>query len=222
MTPKAGAPTTTKRVDWVKYFKPLFQQYEGRKHPLEYKNPYQLVVAVILSARDSDKHINEITPEFFKKFPSLNDLARVRPEELYPYIGSVTNFANKAKWLVNLAITLGSDKNIPKTMKELTELSGIGRKSANVIMSELGYDMEGVIVDLHVLRVAPRIGVATGINPEKVEKQLMDSVPQKYWKALGMGLSFLGREICRPSNPKCPMCVMNVVCAYYKSQGNKH
>lgn len=211
-------PPKTKSVDWLKYFKPLFAQYAGRKHPLQYKNAYQLVVAVVLSARDSDRHINEVAPAFFEKYPSVKELAKAKPEELFPLIGSVTNFGNKANWLVSIAQTIKDDKNIPKTLEGLTALKGIGRKSANVIMSELGYEMEGVIVDLHVLRVAPRIGIAKGTKPEKIEKQLMEAIPQKHWRELGMGLTFLGREICRPSNPKCPQCVMNVVCEYYKSQ----
>jgi endonuclease-3 len=211
-------PPVKSSVDWSKYLKPLFKQYGGRKHPLNHKNAYQLVVGVVLSARDSDRHINEITPSFFGQYPSMKELSRAKPEELFPLIGSVTNFGNKAKWLVSIAQTVKEDKNIPKTIEGLTALNGIGRKSANVIMSELGCEMEGVIVDLHVLRVAPRLGIAVGTNPEKIEKQLMETVPQKHWRELGMGLTFLGREICRPTNPKCPECVMNVVCEYYKGK----
>lgn len=213
------APSKFQRTaEWLKSLKPLFKKYEGRKHPLNYKNAYQLMVAVILSARDSDKHINKIAPDFFKNYPSMKELARAKPEDLYPSIGSVTNFANKAKWLATLAKQVGDDKNIPRTMERLTALPGIGRKSANVIMSEMGWEMEGVIVDLHVLRVAPRLGIAKGTIPEKIEKQLMETVPQNYWKQLGMSLTFLGREICRPTNPHCLECVMNPVCEYYNEQ----
>lgn len=205
-------------IDWLESFKPLFKKYGGRKHPLDHKNPYQLVVMVVLSARDSDKHINEIAPTLFQKYPSTKELAKAKPEDLYPYISSVTNFANKAKWLTLLAKKVGDDKNIPATLEGLTALPGIGRKSANVIISEMGGTMEGVIVDLHVLRVASRLGIATGTDPEKIEKQLMDTIPQKYWRHLGMSLTFLGREICRPTNPRCLECVMNPVCAYYNRQ----
>lgn len=108
------------------------------------------------------------------------------------------------------------DENIPLTMDELTELPGIGRKSANVIKKESGAKAEGIIVDLHVVRVAPRLGIASGTDPKKIEKQMMDVLPQTQWDA-GMAMSFLGREICRPTNPKCEVCVMNTVCAYYKT-----
>ena len=205
-------------VGWPKSLTPLFKQYGGRKHPLNFKNAYQLLAVVILSAQDSDKHINKVAPNFFKAYPSLKKLAKAKPVQLFPLISTVRNFGNKAKWLVSVANTLKDGRNIPKTLEGLTALPGIGRKSANVIMSELGYEMEGVIVDLHVFRVAPRLGMAEGTNPSKIEKQLMEAVPQKHWRELGMGLSYLGREICRPTNPKCPECVMNVVCAYYKNQ----
>lgn len=103
-------------------------------------------------------------------------------------------------------------------MEALTELPGIGRKSASVILRESGLQAEGIIVDLHVVRVAPRIGVATGTDPKKIEKQLMEAIEPKDWGEVGMALSFLGREICRPSNPKCSECVMNKVCVFFKSQ----
>ena len=202
--------------DWLEALKPLFKKYKGRKHPLDHKNPYQLVVMVILSARDSDRNINALAPALFQKYPSMKALATAKPEDLYPYIGKITNFVNKAQWLVLLAQTVCDDKNIPTTMEGLTALKGIGRKSANVIISESGGEMEGVIVDLHVLRVAPRIGIAQGTNPEKIEKQLMEKIPQKHWRELGMSLTFLGREICRPTNPKCPECPVNNVCEYYR------
>ena len=103
-------------------------------------------------------------------------------------------------------------------MEGLTELPGIGRKSANVIMRESGIQAEGIIVDLHVVRVAPRIGVASGTDPKKIEKQLMEVIDQKDWGEVGMAISFLGRETCRPTNPNCSACVMQKVCTYYNEQ----
>ena len=210
---------TTPEIDWNKALQPLFKKYKGRKHPLEYKNLYQLLVMVVLSARDSDRNINSKAPALFEKFPSMKHLSKATPEDLYPFISKVSNFGNKATWLIKTAQAIKDDKNIPLTMDALTELSGIGRKSANVIMGEMDAPMEGVIVDLHVLRDAPRLGIATGTNPEKIEKQLMAKVPQKNWHILGMALTFLGRETCRPTNPKCHECVVNSVCAFYKEQG---
>ncbi len=202
-------------VNWPEAIKPLLKKYKNKKHPLDYKNNYQLLVMVILSAQDSDKHINEIAPKLFEAFPDMQSLSHATPETLVPFIGKVRNFGNKTKWLISLAQKVKTDNNIPLTQQGLTALSGIGNKSANVILRETGMPPEGVIVDLHVVRVAPRLGIASGSDPKKIEKQIMEALPQKEWDA-GMAISFLGREICRPT-PKCEICLMNKVCAYYNS-----
>jgi endonuclease-3 len=203
-------------INWKKEFKPLIKKYKGKKHPLDYSNTYQLMVCVVLSAQDSDRNINKIAPELFKAFPDLKALSTATADMIYPFVSKVRNYRNKTKWLLEIATTLKSDKKIPKTMDELTALPGIGRKSASVIMRESGVPAEGIIVDLHVVRVAPRLGVATGTDPKKIEKQLMEAVDPKDWGEVGMAISFLGREICRPKNPKHSECVMNSVCAYCK------
>ncbi len=202
-------------VNWPEAIKPLLKKYKQTKHPLDYKNVYQLLVMVVLSAQDSDKHINQIAPKFFTAFPNMEVLSQATPEAIQEQISDVRNFGNKSKWLAALSKIVKKDKNIPLALDELTELPGIGRKSANVIKRESGATAEGIIVDLHVVRVAPRLGIATGADPKKIEKQLMDILPQQQWDA-GMAISFLGREICRPT-PKCEVCLMNTVCAYYKN-----
>ena len=201
-------------INWPDAIKPLLKKYKGKKHPLDYKNVYQLLVMVILSAQDSDKHINQIAPKFFYAFPNMDALSNATPEAIQEQIGDVRNFGNKSKWLSELSKKLKKDKNIPLTLDALTELPGIGRKSANVIKREAGAEAEGIIVDLHVVRVAPRLGIATGADPKKIEKQMMDILLPKQWDA-GMAISFLGREICRPTAPKCEICLMKTVCAYY-------
>ena len=201
------------KINWPEAIKPLLRKYKDTKHPLEYGNTYQLVVMVVLSAQDSDRNINKLAPTLFEAFPNMQALAKATPEILYQYIGGVRNFANKTKWLMEMAQKIRKDSDIPLSLEELTELPGIGRKSANVILRETGSSPEGVIVDLHVVRVAPRLGIATGADPKKIEKQIMDILPKKDWDA-GMAMSFLGREICRPQ-PKCEICLMNKVCAFY-------
>ncbi len=209
-------------TNWNEALQPVFQLYGKRKHPLDYQSRYQLVVMVILSAQDSDKHINELAPKFFVAHPSLNELSTATEASLQQLIGSVRNWGNKAKWLIKLAQTVGSDENIPRTMDQLTKLPGLGRKSANVIIRESGDKAEGVIVDLHVLRVAPRLGIANetdATKPEKVEKKIMTAISAEHWNECGMAISFLGREICRPSNPKCLECPVNNVCQFYQGSG---
>ena len=208
-------------INWNKEFKPLLKKYKGKKHPLEYKSLYQLLVMVILSAQDSDRNINKIAPELFKNFPDLKSLSKANAEMLYPFVSKVRGFRKKTSWILTIASTLKTEKNIPKTMEELTALQGIGRKSASVIMRESGAPAEGIIVDLHVVRVAPRIGVASGTDPKKIEKQLMEVIDQKDWGEVGMAISFLGREICRPTDAKHSECVMNKVCAYCLERGGK-
>ena len=201
---------------WKKEIQPLLEKYQGKQHPLDYHNVYQLLVMVVLSAQDSDRNINKLAPALFDAFPDMKSLSNADAESLYPFVQKIRNFRNKTKWLLELSSTIKTDKNIPATLETLTQLPGIGRKSANVILREAGLPAEGIIVDLHVVRVAPRLGIAQGTDPKKLEKQMMELLAPKDWGEAGMAISFLGRETCRPKNPKCPVCVMNKVCDYYK------
>jgi len=201
---------------WNKEIQPLLKKYKGKQHPLDYHSPYQLLVMVVLSAQDSDRNINKLAPALFEAFPDMSSLSKADAESLYPFVQKIRNFHNKTKWLLELSSMVKTDKNIPTTLETLTQLPGIGRKSANVILREAGLPAEGIIVDLHVVRVAPRLGIAQGTDPKKLEKQMMELLDPKEWGEAGMAISFLGRETCRPTNPKCPDCVMNTVCDYYK------
>ncbi|MBL0048260.1 MAG: endonuclease III [Bacteroidetes bacterium] len=212
------------KTNWNVAVAPLLKEYAKRKHPLEYNSIYELIVMVVLSAQSTDKIVNTIAPQLFQAFPNMEALSRCDVETLIPYITKVRNFRNKANWLIKIAGQVKQDKNIPKAMDELVKLPGIGRKSANVIMREAKAKAVGVIVDLHVLRVAPRLGIASQANSEdatKMEKELMSAVDQKHWGELGMAISFLGREICRPSDPLHSKCVMNKVCNYYTKSKTK-
>lgn len=205
------------KIDWVKAFQPLFRHYKGRHHPLQYKNHYQLILMVVLSARGTDAGINKLAPALFDAYPNFESLVGKKAEELYSFVKTSPGYKRKAQYLVEIAEAVKKEKNIPKTIQEFLKLSGVGRKSANVIMSEMGLPLEGVIVDLHTIRVTERLGITTGYNPEKIEKSLMEIFPQKYWGILGMSLTYLGRELCRPTDPNCEECKLNSVCAYYKA-----
>lgn len=203
------------KTDWAKAIQPLLKKYKNTKHPLEYENIYQLLVMVVLSAQSTDDIVNKIAPDLFKAFPNMTALSKATEETLFPLISKVRNFANKAKWLIGIAQSIKDDKKIPLTHDSLTALKGIGSKSANVILREAGKPAEGVIVDLHVVRVAPRLGIANGADPKKIEQQIKEILPSKSWDA-GMAMSFLGRDICRPS-PQCEICLMKPVCRYYNT-----
>ncbi len=201
-------------IDWSRALSPLFRKYGKRKHPLDYKNLYQLVVMVILSSRSTDVFVNKIAPALFKSFPSMKKMAKARPEDLFPFVHGITNFRHRSEWIVSIAREVGDDEHIPADMEGLTKLPGIGRKSANVIIGESGGKPEGVIVDLHVARVAPRLGITRSDKPDKIEENIMKRISPKYWHQAGMGMTFLGREVCRPKNPKCPECPVRNVCEY--------
>lgn len=202
--------------NWEKNLEPLLQKYGKQKHPLDYKNTYQFVAMIILAAQTNDNLINKIAPNFFKAVPSIKVLKEKSPEELYPLLSTVIGFRKKSQWLTDMARAVGDDSKIPGTIKELTKLPGIGRKTANAIIRESGNNAEGIMVDLHVIRVATRLGITDDKKPEKIEKDLMEALPQKRWNETGMALSFHGREICRPK-PKCEECSVNKVCEYYAS-----
>lgn len=202
-------------TDWVPKLQPILDLYRDKKHPLDYENLYQLMVMVILSAQDSDANINKIAPALFKEYPNLEALSTASFDSLFPLVSKVRNFSTKSSWLIEIAQTLKTDSNIPTNLPELIALKGIGRKSANVIMREMKVPAEGIIADLHVIRVAPRIGVIQEAKDgNKVEKQLMETLPKAIWGEIGMAISFLGRETCRPTNPKCPQCPIQNDCQY--------
>lgn len=208
-------------VNWPAAFVPLLKKYGDRAHPLDYRNLYQLVVMVVLSAQDSDKNINNLAGNLFAAFPDMRSLRGASPDQLLPFVSKVRGHRKKIDWLLRIANEIGDDSRIPLTMDELVKLPGIGRKSANVIMREAGVPAAGVIVDLHVVRVAPRIGITKSEDPKKIEADLMEVLPADMWGNSGMALSFLGREVCRPSHPEHEHCVMQSVCAYYKKFGGK-
>ncbi|MBZ4041182.1 endonuclease III domain-containing protein [Flavobacterium hibisci] len=201
--------------NWEKDLKPILKKYKGKKHPLDYENTYQLLVMVVLSAQDSDANINNIAPALFAEFPTLKSLSKADLESFTPYVSKVRNHATKTNWLLEIAKTIQNDKDIPLTLNGLTALKGLGRKSANVILRETDQPPEGIITDLHVIRVAPRLGIVNeSKDGNKVEKQLMEVLSKKIWSEIGMAISFHGRETCRPK-PKCEECILKDICYYF-------
>lgn len=205
-------------TNWETKLEPILSKYKGRRHPLEYQNTYQLLMMVVLSAQDSDANINKIAPALFEKYPTLKSLSKTDSETFIPYISKVRNYPTKAQWLLEIAQTIQNDEDIPLNMKELTALKGIGRKSANVILRETHQPAEGIIADLHVIRVAPRIGIIKESKDGiKTEKDLMQVLPKTIWSEIGMAISFLGRETCRPK-PKCEECLIVDSCHYFATE----
>ncbi len=201
----------------------LFVAHFSAKQPdaeteLHYNNPFQLLIAVILSAQCTDKRINQVTPALFKRFPDAKSLADVTPDIVFDYIRSVSYPNNKAKHLVGMAKMLLNDFNneVPSDINDLQKMPGVGRKTANVIASVI-YNAPAMAVDTHVFRVANRIGLTTGKTPLAVEKDLVKNLPEETIHVAHHWLILHGRYICVARSPKCSICEIASFCKYYQN-----
>ena len=201
-----------------------FQQYQPEAETeLHYQNPYQLLVAVILSAQCTDKRVNLLTPAFFEAFPVPEILAKVEPEDVYPLIKSCSYPNNKAKNLVGMARTLLADFDgvIPEDVDELQKLPGVGRKTANVIASVI-FNKPAMAVDTHVFRVSARLGLTTNAkNPLESERQLVKYIPEALIPKAHHWLILHGRYICLARKPKCKECGLTNFCKYFEKEMKK-
>ncbi len=187
---------------------------------LKYNNPYELLVAVILSAQCTDVRINKVTPALFQAYPDAESLARASSDDVFRYIRSVSYPNNKAKHLVGMAHMLVNDfKNIvPSEVNELIKMPGVGRKTANVIASVV-YDKPTMAVDTHVFRVSARIGLTTNAkNPLQTEQQLLKYIPEKLVPMAHHWLILHGRYVCIARSPKCEICGITEFCKYFKEK----
>lgn len=186
---------------------------------LIYDNPYQLLVAVILSAQCTDKRVNMTTPAIFEKYPDAEALSHATFDELFPLIRSISYPNNKTKHLIGMAQMLMEDFNgeIPSTVEELVKLPGVGRKTANVITSVI-HQQPNMAVDTHVFRVSARIGLTTNATtPLQTEKQLLKYIPTEKVHIAHHWLILHGRYICVARTPKCEQCGLRPACKYYHS-----
>jgi len=186
---------------------------------LSYSNPFELIVAVILSAQCTDKRINQVTPKLFKDFPTPEVMAASNSDEIFQYIRSVSYPNNKAKHLVNMANMLLNDFNgvIPSEIDELVKLPGVGRKTANVVASVI-YEKPAMAVDTHVFRVSNRLGLTKATTPLQSEKQLIKYIPEQYVATAHHWLILHGRYTCLARTPKCEQCPLTDWCAYFKKE----
>ena len=184
---------------------------------LYYKDPFELLVAVILSAQCTDKRVNATTPAIFEKFPDARSMSEATFEEIFDLIRSISYPNNKSKHLIAMAQMLVKDFNgeVPMTVEELMKLPGVGRKTANVITSVID-EQPNMAVDTHVFRVSARIGLTTGAKtPEAAEKQLITNIPLVYIHKAHHWLILHGRYICVARKPKCSQCGLRDVCKFY-------
>lgn len=181
---------------------------------LTHENEYQLAVAVMLSAQTTDKKVNQITPNLFKKYPTWESLSVADLTDLENTIHGVNFHKGKADRLIKAGKLVSEKFNgvLPKDINMLMEIPGVARKSANVIMQELWDITEGIVVDTHVTRVSQRLGLTTNDDAKKIEKDLMEVLPKKYWRNFSGACVLHGRYVCIARKPKCAECVLQDVC----------
>ena len=219
---KAAIPKTPKSpADTRKIFAKLSTQHPNADTELNFRNPYELLVATILSAQCTDARVNQVTPALFKRYPNAAALAKATAGELEPQIQSTGFFRAKSRSLLGMATEVVEQHagEIPKTMDELVTLPGVGRKTANVVLGH-ALGVPGLPVDRHVLRVSNRIGIAKSEDPEVVEQQLGNALPPAGWTRASDTLILHGRRICKPK-PLCDRCVVRPDCLYYRDVVSK-
>ncbi len=200
----------------------LHDEYPDTTISLRFSNRLELLVAVILSAQCTDERVNTVTADLFEKYETPEDYAEVDQEELAEDLNSVTYYNNKASYIRSASQTIVEehDGEVPDTMSELTDLSGVGRKTANVVLQH-GHDVvEGVVVDTHVQRLTRRLGITEAKRPEAIEEELMELVPETEWQDFTHLLISHGRAVCSARNPDCEDCVLADICPSEKGDSD--
>ena len=197
----------------------LIKEYPDTKGSLNFNNPFEILVAVCLSAQCTDERVNQVTPDLFKKFPTPELMAKADIVDLEALIHSCGFYRNKAKNLkaASQKIVYEFDGKVPQTMDELMSIPGVGRKSANVIMLEAFNDAQGIAVDTHCKRVSNRIGFSKESDPAKIEKDLLKALPKSYWVTVNHLLIDHGRKICKAQKPLCSICTIKTQCQYFNT-----
>ena len=192
----------------------LDRMYPEATCALRHHNPWELLVATILSAQCTDKRVNEVTPGLFKKYPTIRDFANVRPEVLANDIRSTGFFNNKSRSITGAAKKVLADfgGKIPRTMEEMLTIPGAARKTANVVLGTAYGIAAGVVVDTHVQRVARRLDLTRNSDPKKIERDLMKILPQDRWVLFSHQIIHHGRARCQARKPKCSECLLDAVC----------
>jgi len=192
----------------------LDKMYPAATCALHHHNPWELLVATILSAQCTDKRVNEVTPGLFAKYPAPEDFAAVRPEVLANDIRSTGFFNNKAKSIVGAARKIVSEfgSQVPRTIEEMLTIPGAARKTANVVLGTAYGIASGVVVDTHVQRIARRLDLTKHNEPLKIEEDLMKAIPREKWILFSHEIILHGRALCVARNPKCAQCELNSLC----------
>jgi endonuclease-3 len=191
----------------------LAKQYPDAECALHHEDALQLLIATMLSAQCTDKRVNMVTPALFRQYPTVEAYATAKPTDLEKAIASTGFYRNKARNIIACCRQMLADHEgkVPGTLTDLVKLPGIGRKTANVILGN-AFDVPGITVDTHVLRLSRRMGLTTHTKPEKVEQDLMRLIPKKDWTLFSHRMIFHGRQVCHARKPQCSTCVLARVC----------
>ncbi len=192
----------------------LKQEYPNARCSLDYQNPFQLLVATILSAQCTDERVNLVTPSLFRRYPEPEDLAGAKTEDVEALIKSTGFFRNKTKSLLGMSNALVEKHagRVPDEMDALVKLPGVGRKTANVVLGNAFGKAEGIVVDTHVTRLSGRLGLSAQTDAPLIEQDLMKLIPQDDWTLLAHLFIYHGRAVCKAPTPRCELCVLNDVC----------
>ena len=209
-----------KKSDAIILYKKLREYYPDATCSLDFETPFQMVVAVMLSAQCTDERVNKTTPALFARCKTIQDFVDIDINELEDIIHPCGFYKNKAKNIKLCAKQVLENFNgvVPHTMEELISLAGVGRKSANVVMLEAFGIAEGIAVDTHAKRISNLIGLSNKKEPEKIEQDLLKTFPKEYWKDLNHLLVWHGRNTCVARSPKCDICPICDMCKYFKSK----
>lgn len=207
----------------IKIIEILKEIYPDAKCSLDFETPFQMMVAVVLSAQCTDARVNQVTPEIFKKYPEPIDFANMELSLLEELIHPCGFYKNKAKNIKAAATKIVNEYNgkLPNTMEELINLPGVGRKSANVIMLEAFNNPQGIAIDTHAKRISNRLGLSTASDPLQIEKDLIKIFPKKYFYDVNHLLVWHGRNLCKAKNPNCEKCPLQTYCKYFKEKDEK-
>lgn len=197
----------------------LANLYPQAEPALKFKSPYELLVAVILSAQCTDERVNKVTAVLFEKYDTPQKMLTLSQEELEKYIFSCGFYRNKAAHILSASrdIIEKFGGNVPSTLEELRTLAGVGRKTANVVYA-VGFGGDAIAVDTHVFRVSNRLGIAEGKTPDKVEDGLCAVIPKELWSKAHHYLIYHGRRVCHSQKPDCGNCTLKESCKYYKNK----
>lgn len=197
----------------------LSETYPNAKCELDFSTPYELLVATVLSAQSTDKRVNIVTNELFKAANTPKKMLELGEEKLKKYIKSIGFYNNKSKNIIKLSKSLVDCYNskVPDNMDDLTSLAGVGRKTANVVLSNC-FSQDAIAVDTHVSRLANRLGFSNSKNVDKIEKDLQKKIDKNLWSISHHLFISHGRNLCKARNPKCDECPLQSLCKYYKSK----